>query len=98
MKRRGSRSRLAITLLAVLLLGTSPALADDYDSKNAAHPLRIVGYVLHPVGVILETLLVRPAHWLVSTGPMRTLFGHKERFSDHFNDDSIADSIDPGEG
>lgn len=76
----------------------SPAPADDYDSENAAHPLRIAGYVLHPVGVILETLLVRPAHWLVSFGPMRKLFGHEERFDDEFDDDLVADPSDPDQG
>jgi hypothetical protein len=98
MHARGSLSRFAITLLAFLVLAASPAVGDDYDSENAAHPLRVVAYVLHPVGVLLETILVRPAHWLVSHGSMRQIFGHKERFDDHFDDERVLDPIDPVEG
>ena len=85
-------------MLAVLLLAASPVSADDYDSENAAHPLRIAGYVLHPVGVVLEALLVRPAHLLVSFGPMRKLFGHEERFADDFDDAPVAPPSDSDEG
>ena len=47
---------MASVFLCVLLLGSFPSLAfaDDYDATMAAHPLRIVAYVLHPVGVMLD--------------------------------------------
>lgn len=78
---RGACSRWAATLaLATLLVltGASPGQADDYDSANAGHPVRIVAYVLHPVGVLLDYLLLRPAHWIVSQEPMSTIFGHED--------------------
>jgi hypothetical protein len=74
---RAGRAWLA-SLLAVLVLGTSlPALADDYDSTEAGHPVRIAAYVLHPIGVLLDYLILRPAHWIVSHEPLRTVFGHE---------------------
>ncbi len=70
--------RIGYVVLVALALGTapSPAQADDYEPKRAAHPVRIVAYVLHPVGVIADYLVLRPAHWLASHEPFRTLFGH----------------------
>jgi len=46
-----------------------------YEPLRAGHPLRIIAYALHPVGVILDYAVVRPAHWLGSHEPLRTLFG-----------------------
>jgi len=54
---------------------TAPSPMVDYDPDRAGHPLRIVAYALHPVGVILDYALLRPAYWLGSHEPLRTLFG-----------------------
>ena len=80
MSRSRRRSIVAAFLGALLLAGVAapPVSADEYDSQRAAHPMRILGYILHPVGVILDTLLVRPAHFIVSHEPFKTLFGHTE--------------------
>jgi hypothetical protein len=48
---------------------------DDYDPQQAAHPVRIVAYALHPVGVALDWIIVRPAYWVVQHEPFRTIFG-----------------------
>lgn len=72
------RLGLALALSAALLTAPGTAVADDYDPARAGHPLRIAGYIAHPVGVILDRLIFRPAHWIGSWGPMRTLFGHTE--------------------
>lgn len=65
--------------LAILLgAAASPSLADDYDEKSSGHPLRILAYVLHPVGVAIDYLVLRPAHWLGSREPLKTLFGHED--------------------
>ena len=77
-RSRVPRRRALAALLAASLLAAAPAAADDYDRDDAGHPLRIVAYVLHPVGVIIETLILRPAHWLGSHEPIRTLVGHEE--------------------
>ena len=51
---------------------------DDYDSKQAGHPLRIAAYVLHPVGVIIDWVIFRPAWWVGSHEPFYTLFGRTD--------------------
>ncbi len=57
--------------------GGDPEIYRDYDSKRAGHPLRIVAYAVHPVGVILDRLIFRPAWWLGSFEPVRTLVGRE---------------------
>ena len=78
---RRSRVRGALLGLAValpLVLGGTASHADEYDADRAGHPLRIAAYIAHPVGVVLDYLIFRPAHWLGSKEPLRTLFGHEE--------------------
>ncbi len=53
-------------------------LIDDHDPEQAAHPLHIVAYGLHPVGVALDWILVRPAVWVVRHEPFRTIFGYQD--------------------
>ena len=78
--RRGSglSGLVVAAFCAAALAFASPALADEYDEDSAGHPLRIVAYVLHPVGVAIDYLILRPAHWLVSQEPMKTVFGHED--------------------
>ena len=77
-QNRGFRSLAAALTVAVALTIALPALADDYDDRHPGHPLRIVGYVVHPIGVILDYLIFRPFHWVGSHEPFSTLFGHEE--------------------
>jgi hypothetical protein len=63
-------------VFSLLVVGATPSAADEYESRYAGHPLRFAAYVVHPIGVILETLLVRPGHWLVHRSALRGLFGH----------------------
>ena len=69
---------MSIALMAGFLLVAPPALSDDYEPQSAGHPLRIAAYVLHPVGVALDYLIFRPAHWIGSKGPLKTIFGHED--------------------
>lgn len=81
LKRRYSRVRrgwLAACSMALVMVLASPAAADEYDEENAGHPLRLIAYVLHPVGVLIDYVLLRPGHWLVSIEPMKTIFGHED--------------------
>jgi hypothetical protein len=76
-KTRATRAGVAAAIvMAALLAGAQPAAADDYDPLRAGHPLRLIAYALHPVGVVLDYVLFRPAHWLVHKEPAKTLFGH----------------------
>ncbi len=66
---------LAIALLAVLVSGTmiavpAPAFAVRKDTKAFqdadTNPLRVVSYVLYPVGSLLEWVVFRPLHFIAS--------------------------------
>ncbi|MFK7895846.1 MAG: hypothetical protein AB8G23_08430 [Myxococcota bacterium] len=78
----GWRRWVAVIALSLSLAGASlsasPAAADEYDAADAGHPLRIIAYVLHPVGVVIDYVLLRPAHWIGSREPFSTLFGHED--------------------
>lgn len=79
MRRMARRlGMLAAACGLALLVVSGSARADEHDPKRSGHPLRIVAYALHPVGVIVDTLVFRPAHWLVHREPLRTLFGHTD--------------------
>lgn len=77
---RTAHRRLVAALLAglTLWLAAGTARADEYDPKKAGHPLRIVAYVVHPIGVTLDYLILRPAWWIGSYEPFRTLFGRED--------------------
>ena len=80
-RRLPSRKRIVPALIALVMIGiasASPVRADDYDEKSSGHPLRMIAYVLHPVGVAIDYLLLRPAHWLGSREPLKTIFGHED--------------------
>jgi hypothetical protein len=64
------------TALALAALAT-PALAGTtrYNPRQSGHPLRIIAYAAHPIGVIIDTLVFHPAWWLGTHEPLRTLFG-----------------------
>jgi hypothetical protein len=77
-ERRGTRVALATALVALLAALPPPASADEHDPKRSGHPLRIAAYVVHPIGVVLDWLVMRPAHWLAHRQPFRTLSGHED--------------------
>ena len=75
---RGPRARKFLTglLLALLLSGPAgSAAAEEYEPDNAGNPLRVFAYVVYPVGVVFDYLILRPAYWVGSHEPFRTIFG-----------------------
>ncbi len=74
--QRQLRRGMSVSLAALILLAATPALADRYEPQRAGHPLRIVAYIAHPVGVMVDYLLMRPLHWIGEQEPFATLFGH----------------------
>jgi outer membrane protein OmpA-like peptidoglycan-associated protein len=70
---------IAVTLAAWFALGMRPAFAasDEYDDSQS-HPLRIVAYLLHPAAWLVEQVVFRPFHFIVSANePMEEIFGHR---------------------
>ena len=77
-RTRRLTSALLVAIAACGVLASSPAAADEFDRKHAGHPLRLIAYVLHPIGYAVETLILRPSHWLVSREPLKSVFGHTD--------------------
>jgi len=76
---RFTRKWVASIVFAVSMFAiAAPAAADEYDPQYAGHPLRVIAYVVHPVGVALDLLIFRPAHWIGSYEPIALLFGHEQ--------------------
>jgi outer membrane protein OmpA-like peptidoglycan-associated protein len=49
--------------------------------ESESHPLRIVGYALHPIGWVLREGIFRPLNYLLSsTETSRSVFGYRERY------------------
>jgi outer membrane protein OmpA-like peptidoglycan-associated protein len=70
---------IAITFAVWFALGLKPASAapDEYDDSQS-HPLRIVAYLIHPAAWLVEQVVFRPFHFLVSANePMEAIFGHQ---------------------
>jgi hypothetical protein len=67
-----------MTALTLALVFATPALADDHRSDRTGHPLKIIGTILHPIGVVVDYVVMRPAHWLAEKEPVKTLTGHEE--------------------
>ncbi len=63
-------------MLAVLGTGgVAAAGADAYDDSQS-HPLRLLAYIIHPVGYTLEWLVTRPFHEVVAQPDLEPVFGH----------------------
>lgn len=81
MIQRHPRTCLVRGLAAALALAAfgsaSAARADEYDPQKAGHPVRILAYAVHPVGVVLDLLIFRPAHWVGSLPGLDKFFGHE---------------------
>jgi outer membrane protein OmpA-like peptidoglycan-associated protein len=63
--------------------------------QSESHPLRIAGYVLHPVGWVLREVIFRPFSWLASSSEeTRSVFGYRDsrdyRSSDCFDTSDVA--------
>jgi len=100
-------ARVIVLCISIVCLAL-PAQAGPtrYDSSRAGHPLRIAAYALHPIGVIVDTLIFHPAWWIGQHEPMRTLFGVRTMADDAVDvrtanidplPDGGLDTVDPTE-
>ncbi len=73
------RKTIGMVLAAILFAVAAPAAqADEYESDRSGHPYRMLAYLVHPIGVVLDFLVLRPAHWVGHQEPFKTLFGHED--------------------
>ena len=79
--RRADRRRSALRAVALAAALCSPlawpgaARGAEYDPQKAGNPLKIVYYVLYPVGWTLDVLIFRPAYYIGQCEPFQTVFG-----------------------
>ena len=75
------RASILALSIGLMLAIAAPAAAggsfDEYDPQHAGNPLRVAAYILHPVGVIVDYLVFRPAWWIGGFEPIRTLVGRE---------------------
>ncbi len=75
-----TRRGLAMVALLGLLVSGAPAGADStHNPRRGGHPLRFVAYVFHPVGYVLDMVLVRPLHWFARQDGVDEVVGHTNR-------------------
>jgi hypothetical protein len=77
---------LAVVLLLGFLALSAPAraLASEYDRDEAGNPVRMVGTLAYPAGLVYEYLWLKPVHWLGRHTPFRQVFG-QDTFDEAYN-------------
>ncbi|MBI1291506.1 hypothetical protein GC173_09725 [bacterium] len=75
MKMKALVAGLAIATMAMV----STAHADRYTRATNDNPLRFVRYVVQPVGLLVEYVVYRPIHWVVSQPNLDIVFGHEAK-------------------
>jgi len=77
--------KLAVALAVVVLASVAaPSMAHRYRRNADDNPMRLIGYVAHPVGLALEYAIFRPVHWLASQSCFDIVMGHRSyKSSDH---------------
>jgi len=68
-----------IAVMAASLGVPTLSQAHTYDRDDDTHVLRLVSYVLHPVGEALDRWVMRPIHEFVSRPETHEIFGHDPR-------------------
>lgn len=66
-------------LVLFLVASAAPARAEEqYNPREAGNLVRIAAYIMHPAGVLIDYAIMRPAWWIGSREPFRTIFGHHD--------------------
>ena len=71
-----TRLLIIFALFGALTLTASPATAHDAYDDSESHPLRMIAYIVHPVGVLAEWTISRPLHFMASQEGNERFFGH----------------------
>ena len=93
------KKQVVVTAAAVLFLAPMAAAGDRYDTFEDTHPLRIVSYPVHAVGYLLEQLVARPLHALVSQPKIEPIVGHDKHpfdFDEQLREAPAPTEYNPG--
>ena len=72
-------------IVAMLFAIPAKSQAHSYDPDDSDHPLRLIAYVLNPIGVAVQDFVLRPIHRFVSGSPGRAYwFGHEPTENDDY--------------
>ncbi len=66
----------ALALVVTVIAAPISARAHDAYDDSESNPLRLAAYGLYPVGVMLEWIIMRPLHFVVSNPQLERLSGH----------------------
>jgi hypothetical protein len=66
----------SVVVAAGLVGAPCVALAHDAYDDSQSHPLRIAAYGLHAAGYLVEYVVFRPLHFVVSNPQLEPVFGH----------------------
>jgi len=77
-RRRRAGWLLGLAVLALVAAARPVRATEAYDPKRAGNPVRIAAYIMHPAGVLIDYLIMRPAWWIGSHEPFRTIFGRTD--------------------
>jgi len=66
----------SLALVAVVMGGAATARAHDAYDDSESHPLRLIAYVVHPVGWLTEWMVTRPIHFIASNPQLERISGH----------------------
>jgi hypothetical protein len=75
---------IAVVMLWILFALSTSAFAHTYNRDDDGHPLRIIAYALHPIGMLAEYGVTRPIHWFVSRKGLDKIFGHEANPTDTY--------------
>ncbi len=67
---------LSLAVVAGLAGAPGAALAHDAYDDSESHPLRVAAYGVHAVGYVVEQMVFRPLHFVVSNPQLEPIFGH----------------------
>jgi hypothetical protein len=62
----------------LIFLIASISWADEYNSRQAGQPWKLIAYVLNPLGVTLDYLVARPLHRFLHHETIDKLTGHSQ--------------------
>lgn len=74
--------RLFIAAVIATMLGAGAGIAqaneipEDSYVDGFSHPLRVVGYLLSPIGFTAEWLVFRPLHYIISRPDLHNVFNY----------------------